>query len=118
MFPFSSKSIFSAEGILGNPGIVIILPVNTTINSAPALNTTSCTCILKGSLHSKFLGSSEKRILCFCYTYWQIAISQVFYFFNMQFCFFCEFYILCPIYFFVLLLLFYFLSFRLIHMQI
>ena len=61
MFPFSSKSILSADGTLGNPGIVIIFPVNTTMNSAPARKTTSCTCILKGSLHSKFFGSSEKE---------------------------------------------------------
>ena len=65
MFPFSSKSMFSADGTFGSPGIVMILPVSTTINSAPALNTTSCTCILNGSLHSKFLGSSENEYCVF-----------------------------------------------------
>ena len=48
MLPFLSISIFSAAGILGNPGIVIILPVIITINSAPAFNTTSLICILNG----------------------------------------------------------------------
>ena len=61
MFPFSSISILSAAGTLGSPGIVNIFPVIITINSAPAFKITSCTCILNGSKHSKFLGSSEKE---------------------------------------------------------
>ena len=63
MFPFSSMSIFSAAGTFGSPGIVKIFPVMTTINSAPASNATFCTCILNGSAHSKFLGSSEKELV-------------------------------------------------------
>ena len=33
--PFSSISIFSADGIFGSPGIVITSPVNATIKPAP-----------------------------------------------------------------------------------
>ena len=54
-------SICSDAGCLGKPGIVIIFPVNTTINSAPAFNFNSFTCIVNGSLHSKFLLSSDRE---------------------------------------------------------
>ena len=39
--PFSSISIFSAAGTLGNPGIVKIFPVIITIKPAPAFNSIS-----------------------------------------------------------------------------
>ena len=39
--PSSSKSIFSAAGTFGRPGIVIISPQTITMNSAPAANLTS-----------------------------------------------------------------------------
>ena len=57
--------IFSAAGILGNPGIVIIFPANATINPAPFFNCISFICILKRFLHSKFLLSSEKEYCVF-----------------------------------------------------
>ena len=69
MLPFLSISIFSAAGILGNPGIVIILPVIITINSAPAFNTTSLICILNGCIHSKFFGSSENEYCVYFFFY-------------------------------------------------
>ena len=65
MFPSESISIFSAAGFLGSPGIVIIFPVIATINSAPAFILISFTCILNGSLHSKFFGSSENEYCVF-----------------------------------------------------
>ena len=34
--PFSSTSIFSAEGTLGRPGMVMISPVRATMKPAPA----------------------------------------------------------------------------------
>ena len=65
MFSFSSKSIFSADGILGNPGIVNIFPDFATINSAPFFNVISLICIVKGSSQSKFLALSEKEYYVF-----------------------------------------------------
>ena len=53
--------MFSAAGILGSPGIVIIFPAKTTINPAPDFNSIFLTWILYSPLHSKFLGSSEKE---------------------------------------------------------
>ena len=53
--------MFSAAGILGSPGIVIILPAIATTKPAPAFKLTSLIVILNGSLHSKFLLSSEKE---------------------------------------------------------
>ena len=53
--------MLSAAGTFGSPGIVIIFPVFTTINSAPAFNSTDEICILNGLSHNKFLGSSENE---------------------------------------------------------
>lgn len=58
-------SINSADGTFGSPGIVNIFPVNITINPAPVLKFTSDTWILNGSLHNKFLGSSENEYCVF-----------------------------------------------------
>lgn len=65
MCPFSSISIFSATGTFGSPGIVKIFPVIITINPAPAFKTTSSTCMLNCSLHSKFLGLSDNEYCVF-----------------------------------------------------
>ena len=54
-------STVSATGFFGNPGIVVIFPANTTINPAPAFNSTFPILISNGSSHSKFLGSSENE---------------------------------------------------------
>ena len=56
--PFSSTSIFSADGTAGNPGIVITSPVKATIKPAPADTFRLRTDILKFSGAPVFDASS------------------------------------------------------------
>ncbi len=53
-------SIASAEGIFGNPGIVITSPVNATINPAPTEGLNSLTVIVNPSGLPNNLGLSLK----------------------------------------------------------
>lgn len=61
MRPFSSMSIFSAEGILGKPGMVIISPVMATMNPAPAETFKLRTVITNPSGAPKRAALSEKE---------------------------------------------------------
>ena len=54
-------SIASAAGTLGRPGIVIIVPVITTINPAPFETLISLTWILKSVGRPSFFASSERE---------------------------------------------------------
>ena len=65
MFPFSSTSIFSADGTFGSPGIVIISPVNTTIKPAPDEILTFLIVISKSFGAPNFVASSEKLYCVF-----------------------------------------------------
>ena len=57
--------MFSAAGFLGRPGMVIISPVSTTTNPAPALTFTFFTVTVKFSGAPSFVGSSEKLYCVF-----------------------------------------------------
>ena len=61
IFPESSTSIFSAAGILGRPGMVIMSPVRTTTKPAPAETLTFLTVTSKPSGAPSLVGSSEKE---------------------------------------------------------
>ena len=65
MFPSSSTSILNADGALGRPGIVIIAPVRTTINSAPAESLTSRTVRVKPCGLPSLVASSESEYCVF-----------------------------------------------------
>lgn len=56
-----SISIFSAAGIAGRPGMVIMFPAKTTMNSAPPFISTFLIVILYFPSHFKFFGSSENE---------------------------------------------------------
>ena len=55
MLPFLSISIFSAAGILGNPGIVMTAPVRITTNPAQAFTNASRTWISNPSGRPNFV---------------------------------------------------------------
>ena len=65
MLPSSSTSIENAAGFLGRPGIVIIAPVRTTINSAPAESLTSRTVSVNPVGRPSFAASSEREYCVF-----------------------------------------------------
>ncbi len=67
MTPFSSTSIFSAAGTLGNPGMVMMSPVCTTTKPAPALTRTLDTVTVNPSGRPSFPGSSDRE-------YWVLAM--------------------------------------------
>lgn len=66
MFPSGEISILQAAGALGRPGMVIISPVSTTINPAPADTLASLTVIENPVGRPSFVGSSDRE-------YWVLA---------------------------------------------
>ena len=73
----SFNLIESAAGTLGSPGIVIIAPQTTTINSAPEESLISLigkTCPDGAPFK---LGSVEKAELCFSYANWKFSIPII-----------------------------------------
>ena len=65
MRPFSSTSIFSAAGVFGRPGMVMMSPVRATMKPAPALTRKLRTVTVKPSGAPSRVGSSDREYCVF-----------------------------------------------------
>ena len=75
--PFSSTSIRSAAGTFGSPGIVMISPVRTTANPAPAEIFTFFTVTVKPSGAPSFSRIVGKAVLRLCDAYGYVSVSEL-----------------------------------------
>ena len=65
MVPSGCTRIFSADGVLDNPGMVMMSPASATTNPAPADGRMSRTCSVKPLGAPSLVGSSEKEYYVF-----------------------------------------------------